>query len=697
MVLFLRTLTERFSSKLSSSWPRLYRKSTANLQQYETQQNSRQASTAARNVLQDIIFNRLLGRTWNPVFHTVFQQKPSGKASFHCYSGDRVLDAQISNWMDWDQSPHTKAQIIDAIKQEDWETLQACMNNRMVFGTDGFRAPMRAGFDGMNELVVIQTAQGLCAYLKQEYPDESMWSERGVVIGYDARYNSKLFAELCSIVFLNNNFRVHLFGNYVSTPFVPFTIFELDCLAGIMVTGCHHPKNINGLKIYWSNGAPVTSPHDAAIQRCILQNLEPAEDSWNQEVLSANELLSNPYKQIVEAYYESLKSQLSTFLEDWEKYPLNIIYTAMHGVGYPYIELAFKAIEFDPVIPVLEQVSPNPDFPDTPIPDDALYLATRRATIKNADLILINDPVAGCMAAAEVVKRKYRVFSSNELGALLGWWAWENYVMSEEDPDASNCVMIASTLSSKILKSMAEVEGFAFHETLSGFKWIGNKVLEEEDEGRNVLFAFDEAFGYMLSTNVLDKDGISAAAHLASMASYLRSEKDMKLQDKLDEIYDNYGYHVSQVSYHVFDNERIIKNIFNRLRTFDDGRKDTYPTSILNGEYAIESVRDLTTGYDSSTDDEKATLPSSKTNQMITFNFSNGFVITLQASRAQPKITYYAEMCGEPENKSWTALNNKLKEMVEAIVREFYEPEKNGLKSTKGKEEELRRVCMYAL
>lgn len=122
MVLFLRTLTERFSSKLSSSWPRLYRKSTANLQQYETQQNSRQASTAARNVLQDIIFNRLLGRTWNPVFHTVFHQKPSGKASFHCYSGDRVLDAQISNWMDWDQSPHTKAQIIDAIKQEDWET-----------------------------------------------------------------------------------------------------------------------------------------------------------------------------------------------------------------------------------------------------------------------------------------------------------------------------------------------------------------------------------------------------------------------------------------------------------------------------------------------------------------------------------------------------------------------------------------------
>lgn len=119
MVLFLRTLTERFSSKLSTPWPRLYRKSTTNL---PTQQNPRQASTVAQNVLQNIIFNRLLGLTWNPVFQTVFHQQLSGVASFHCYSGDRVLDAQISNWMDWDQSPHTKAQIIDAIKQEDWET-----------------------------------------------------------------------------------------------------------------------------------------------------------------------------------------------------------------------------------------------------------------------------------------------------------------------------------------------------------------------------------------------------------------------------------------------------------------------------------------------------------------------------------------------------------------------------------------------
>lgn len=465
-----------------------------------------------------------------------------------------------------------------------------------------------------------------------------------------------------------------------------------------LVGYCYLFWSFSGLQVYWTNGAQITTPHTTGIQRCILKNLKPKKDSWNQHVLCSNDLLSNPFEEILVAYFQSLKSQLITpFLEVPQKYPLDHIYTAMNGVGYPFVKLAFSTNDFGPVIPLANQVSPDPEFPSTPVLRVSVASAERQATLKKADIILANDPDAGCFAAAEVVRRKYKVFNFNELGALFGWWALETYVMREEDPDVSNCVMIASNVSSKILKSMAEVEGFTFLETLSGFNWIGNKVAEEQNNGRDVLFAFDELFGFMLSAKVLDRDGISAAAHLASMASYLRSERNIKLQDKLNEIYNNYGYHTSKVSQHLFHNRRTVNQIFHRLRTFDNGQKNTYPTSIMDGEFQIVSVRDLKTGYDSGENDKQADLPSSKANEMITFTFSNGFVITLRASKTEPMITYYAEICGQPENKMWSELTCTLEQMVRAVVNEFYEPEKNGLRSSKPDPGNLSKVCMYAV
>lgn len=471
-----------------------------------------------------------------------------------------------------------------------------------------------------------------------------------------------------------------------------------------MVTASHNPKEDNGykvsliwrllidfyfvpiLQVYWTNGAQIIPPHDEGIQDAILNNLKPREDSWDDTVLCANNLLNDPYECVVPAYFDALKRQMScATMEANSKCPLKFTYTAMHGVGYPYLKKAFAKVNLPQVIPVTEQMDPDPDFPTTPVPNPeegktSLDLAIKTATAKKCEVILANDPDADRLAVAEIgEKKKYKLFSGNELGALLGWWTLESYKRNEENPELSNCVMISSTVSSNILKTMAEHEGFIHHETLTGFKWMGNKAIEEKNAGKKVLFAFEEAIGYMVSDCVFDKDGISAAVHVATMACYLRCKKCMTLQEKLRDIYETYGYHKSFVTYAICRDPELTQKIFARLRNFQDGEPNTYPSSLSDGDYEVESVRDLTTGYDSSTPDKKTVLPPSAGTQMITFTFKNRYSVTIRTSGTEPKIKLYANMSAPPEDKRWDQIDSLVEQMTDAAIDEFLQPKENGL------------------
>ncbi|KAH8258476.1 hypothetical protein KR038_012035 [Drosophila bunnanda] len=604
-------------------------------------------------------------------------------------SGDKELDDQIRKWVRWDKCPSTVCQIMDAVRAKDWDTLRKRLCNRIKFGTAGLRATMRAGFDSMNELVVIQTAQGLCEYIKTQYPNQEDWSERGVVFGFDGRYNSHRFAELSAIVFLNNDFKVYQFKRYVPTPFVPYAIIRLQCLAGVMVTASHNPKEDNGYKVYWTNGAQIIPPHDEGIEESILNNLDPRGASTDDSAMCSNSMLEDPYDMILQPYFDVLKKGMNcTLFECNEKCSLTFTYTAMHGVGYEFAKAAFARVNLKPFVSVAEQQDPDPEFPTTPNPNPeepkALELAMKTAKSKCSEIILANDPDADRLAVAERDDDgNYKAFTGNEVGAMLGWWALELYKIQNPNADLSNVVMISSTVSSKILKAMADREGFEFIETPTGFKWMGNKALELQAAGKTVLFAFEEAIGYMFGTAVPDKDGITAAAQFASFACYLRCKQCMSLQEKMRDIYETYGYQATISSYVICRCPPVIEKIFERLRTWDEGKADTYPTSVKNGEYEIVGVRDLTTGYDSSTSDKKSVIPPSAGSQMITFTFKNGAVVTLRTSGTEPKMKYYADMSGRPEEKNWTRLTNNLKILVDAVVEEFYEPTKNGLQRRK--------------
>ncbi|XP_051557899.1 phosphoglucomutase-2 isoform X3 [Myxocyprinus asiaticus] len=528
--------------------------------------------------------------------------------------------------------------------------------------------------------------KGFCQYLEQCFKD---LKQRGVVIGYDARAHppsggsSKRFASLAASVLISRGVPVYLFSDITPTPYVPFTVSHLGLSAGIMVTASHNPKQDNGYKVYWANGAQIIPPHDKGISAAIEENLEPWPESWDTDGALQSSLLKDPYQDIHRKYHQTI--QQHCFHRELNKSSeVKIVHTSVHGVGHIFVQAAFKAFDLQPPYAVEEQKDPDPEFPTLiyPNPEEGegvLTLSFELADKEGATVILANDPDADRLAIAEKQKRSFgqwKVFSGNELGALLGWWIFHCWKQQKGEGKASikDVYMLSSTVSSKILRAIAVKEGFHFEETLTGFKWMGNRARELMDQGKTVLFAFEEAIGYMCCPVVLDKDGVSAAAIAGEFTCYLAA-KNVTLSQQLTSIYEEYGYHITKNSYFICHNQDTIKQLFERLRNYS-GEK-CYPKEC--GSFAITAVRDLTTGYDSNQPDNKAVLPTSKSSHMITFTFANGGVSTMRTSGTEPKIKYYTELCAAPGNSDLDQLKTELDNLVDAIVSNFFQPEKNGL------------------
>ncbi|KAK1175339.1 phosphoglucomutase-2-like isoform X1 [Acipenser oxyrinchus oxyrinchus] len=599
-------------------------------------------------------------------------------------TGEEKLDQAIKQWLKYDKNPKTSETVQQLVAEGNVEELRVSFGSRMEFGTAGLRAAMGAGTSRMNDLTIIQTTQGFCSYLEKNFPD---LKERGVVIGFDARAHppsgssSIRFAKLAAAVFISHGVPVYLFSDITPTPFVPYTVTHLSLCAGVMVTASHNPKQDNGYKVYWANGAQIISPHDKGIASAIEENVEPWPQSWDETIIKDSPLLKDPYADINRDYFQDI--QKHCFHREINKASkVKFVHTSVHGVGHTFVQSAFKAFDFAPPLAVAEQKDPDPEFSTVKYPNPeegkgVLTLSFALADKEGAQIVLANDPDADRLAVAEKQDcGEWKVFSGNELGALLGWWIFTCWKEQNTDPCALKEVyMLASTVSSKILRAIALKEGFHFEETLTGFKWMGNRAKQLLDQRKTVLFAFEEAIGYMCSPSVLDKDGVSAAAVTAELSSYL-ANRNVTLSQQLKAIYEEYGYHITKASYFICHDSKTIKQLFERLRNFEG--ENTYPKTC--GGFEVCGVRDLTTGYDSSQANKKAVLPSSKSSQMITFTFSNGGVATMRTSGTEPKIKYYTELCAPPGNSDPEQLKIELNGLVDAIVEHFFQPQKNNLK-----------------
>lgn len=573
------------------------------------------------------------------------------------------------DWVAWDPCAETRTQVEQWLTARDARELIAAFGARIQFGTAGLRAEMGAGPSRMNPLVILQTSQGLCKYLSKVL-GASTARERGIVIGFDHRergtLNSRSFAQLCAQVFLSQGFKVYLFGEFIATPFVPFCVDRKGCAAGVMVTASHNPKDDNGFKVYWGNGSQIIPPHDSGIAESILESLKPEREFPEPASLYSEfpELCSDPSAEIQEAYFRTISESLCRFhLQNQADSRVKITYTAMHGVGDAYTKQAFEAFKLPPYIPVAAQIQPDPEFPTVRFPnpeegEGALKLAMETAEKSGSTLILANDPDADRLAVAEQQSDgKWRIFTGNEIGALLAHW---QFTQERSSKTGERLAMVASTVSSKLIGAMAAKEGFKFEETLTGFKWIGNKAIELRKQGYKVIFSFEEAIGFCVGSIVNDKDGVCAAAVFAEMANELKRQSRTCAEHLEQAIYRRYGHFVTQNHYIVSPDAAINARIFSRLRN-----NGNYCFVCGNGKYRVTGVRDLMApGYDSSKKDGRPELPVSPSSQMITLTFANGCVATLRMSGTEPKLKYYTELSGESIEQAAQELNTLVEEAI---------------------------------
>lgn len=599
-------------------------------------------------------------------------------------TGDPRLDEAVTEWLSWDKNGRTRAQVEALVAAGRHDDLRKRLCGRMSFGTAGLRAPMGAGFNRINDLTVIQSTQGLHAYLSRCFAD---LSSRGVVVGYDTRgqeesgCSSQRLARLTAAVMLSRDVPVHLFSSIVPTPYVPYAVMKLKAAAGVMITASHNPKEDNGYKVYWCNGAQISAPHDKEILRSIEEQLEPWSAScWDEEVVERCPLRTDPLGHVNGCYMEELRSLCFHRALNLRS-PLRFVHSSFHGVGHVFVQQAFRTFGLAPPLPVPEQMEPDPGFSSVRCPnpeegESVLKLSLLLAEKEEARVVLATDPDADRLAVAEKSDGcGWKVFTGNELAALLGWWMFFNWKEAHPDPaEAQRVYMLATTVSSKILKALARSEGFCFEETLPGFKWIGNRIHELSKTGNTVIFAFEESIGFLCGGLVPEKDGVSAAAVVAEMASYLHT-KNLSLNQQLHNIYHTYGYHVSKTSYVVCNDPPTIQKIFNRIRNFEG--EGLYPKTC--GGVRIVHIRDVTTGYDSSQPDLRSVLPVTRSSHMITFTLQNGVVATLRTSGTEPKIKYYTEYCAAPGNSEVSCLEEELRKVTAALLDDFLEPEKNNL------------------
>lgn len=609
------------------------------------------------------------------------------------------LKGKIGEWLKVDENPETINEVLSLCEEGNWTGLHKRFDQRIVFGTAGLRACMEAGFSRINTLVVLQATQGLSKYIKTQFPNNLV-----AVVGHDHRFHSKEFAEVTATVFLAAGFKVYYLNpsdSFVHTPLVPFAVNEVNASVGVMITASHNPKMDNGYKVYYANGCQIIPPHDKNIAACIDENLQPWKDSWNSKKMIPKALndgnLEYTRNEIFQKYVDKMNKTLVHIKEfSTTNNPRSpwLVYTPMHGVGYDiFHKIASECLNLEEELDYLcvpEQIIPDPSFPTVSFPNPeergALDIAIALAQKNNISLVLANDPDADRFSVA--VKNKqtdvWQQLTGNEIGFLLAYHSLEQY--NKLDPQLKKynpLAMLNSTVSSQMIKKMAEVEGFHYEDTLTGFKWIGNKAVDLEKRGYMVLFGFEEAIGYMFPAMEHDKDGISAAVVFLQASYEWEKLEQMSPLDILEQGFKKYGVFKEYNGYYKLSDLSMTDQIFAYFRNEYTKESEHYPSHI-GKELQILTFRDLTVGYQSDTENHVPNLPVDPSSQMITMTAKplvdsasgdDSIRFTIRGSGTEPKLKVYIEAYAQSKTEA-----NSLAHMTwDVLKREWFRPEETGL------------------
>ena len=411
----------------------------------------------------------------------------------------------------------------------------------LEFGTGGLRGVIGAGSNRMNIYTVAKATQGFADYLNDSFKNPS------VAIAYDSRNMSKEFAESAALTLCANGIKVYLYESLRPTPVLSFTVRELKCNGGIVITASHNPKIYNGYKVYDEFGGQVTDEKANKIINCVnaIDDFSKIKNTEKSVALESG-LLKYIGEDVDKVYYEKVKGlTIRTNLVKEKADTLNVIYTPIHGSGNVPVRSVLSQLGYTGVKLVKEQEEPDGDFPTASYPNpenpDVFELALKMAKTENPDIIFGTDP--DCDRIGLVVKDsagKYKVLTGNQTGLLLTHYVLSSLKETNRLPE--NGVVIKTIVTTEGARSIAEDFGVELMDVLTGFKYIGEKIREFEDSGdKTYLFGFEESYGYLAGNFVRDKDAVIAAMLVCEMCLYYK-EQGKSLYDALIELYEKYGY-----------------------------------------------------------------------------------------------------------------------------------------------------------
>lgn len=543
----------------------------------------------------------------------------------------KQVRAKANEWLGDGYDEATRAEVKRMLEAEDPTELIECFYRDLEFGTGGLRGIMGAGTNRMNKYTVGAATQGLANYLNETFAD---LPEIKVAVGHDVRNNSRFFAEIVADVFSANGITVYLFDDFRPTPELSFAVRELGCQSGVNITASHNPKEYNGYKAYWGDGAQIIAPHDVNIVSRVA-SITPADIKFGGDK-SRIHIIG---EEIDRKFLDAVK-QLQLSPELVKKHSdLKIVYTPIHGTGVNLVPESLKNYGFTNIIHVPEQDVTSGDFPtvESPNPENpsAMAMAIAKAKETNADIVMASDPDAdriGCVMRNN--NGEYVLINGNQIVMIL-----LNYIITRNKELGllkGNEYIVKTIVTTEVIKSIAEKAGIKMYDCYTGFKWIAAVIRDLEATCR-YLGGGEESYGFLAETFCRDKDSVSAICLMAEACAWAK-EKGMDFGQMLAQIYLENGFSVEEGISVVRPGKTGAEEIQQMMKNFRANPPKTLggSTVVTIKDYADLNLTDTVAGTITKMD-----MPT--TSNVLQYFTADGSKVSIRPSGTEPKIKFYIE------------------------------------------------------
>ena len=550
----------------------------------------------------------------------------------------RELKERIQLYLKGEEYPSFRKEVEDLLQKEEWRELQDRFYRDLEFGTGGMRGVIGGGTNRMNPFTVRRATQGLSNYLRKQKP-------RSVaVIAYDSRRFSDIFAREAARVLGSNGIRTYIFSTLRPTPMLSFAVRLLRADTGIVITASHNPPEYNGYKVYWADGAQIVPPHD----RGIIQEVGKVSTGILYRPLE--ELESNGWvcfidREVDEAYFRMVETTVlrpNLFLE--EASTVKVVYTPLHGTGTFPVETVLKRLGVS-VQTVPSQRMPDGNFPTVKYPNpeeaEALHLALELGTELKADLVMGTDPDADRLGVAVEDQGKFVLLTGNQLGCLL-----EDYILSTRKELGTlprKPIIIKTIVTTELQRKIAEYYGAVCVDVLTGFKYIGEMIrrFEEEKSEYQYVFGGEESYGYLVNTEVRDKDAVSAAVMAVEMCLYYRSQ-GKSLYRRLQELFFQFGHYREALVSKEFKGEEGMRQMEELMNTLRSSPPDRI------GSRRVVKIKDYLMGIERNAEGRETGKISLPRSNVLQFFLEDESILSARPSGTEPKIKFYISCCTLP-------------------------------------------------